>query len=342
MEDESDNQPSASKKESQRVASTEEIYTERRKDEERREHASNSEDSFTSGSYCARSRVEITEARPEVPKPPLGKREAKPPEKKKRSRRPGRVDKRRRSPTRRQVLRRASKRKPRKQRNLSVSTIFTRLSSQSSKQVQVGSRCCMFSPLFIKTNADSDEVPLEPSSYCEITPEMIYESLRRLTMWRQNVLKTSILEHLRTHYPVNTDDNELQAELAEKLRIAAVVEMNILKIKLLNIGRSIYEHHTDTNCESTHCQHGGARWRKCIVRSAAFFEVNQLSKMSVIGWVTENFLARASPCLGRHVKPLVPVASAFVSTHYSALGHGQTSLPSNGKARAPAVGTQIG
>ncbi|CAH0401168.1 unnamed protein product [Chilo suppressalis] len=275
MEDESDNQPSASKKESQRVASTEEIYTERRKDEERREHASNSEDSFTSGSYCARSRVEITEARPEVPKPPLGKREAKPPEKKKRSRRPGRVDKRRRSPTRRQVLRRASKRKPRKQRNLSVSTIFTRLSSQSesrslgckfcghrccrrryelrrarrkyrkrkikinkqrnfpnpvlvkiekgSKQVQVGSRCCMFSPLFIKTNADSDEVPLEPSSYCEITPEMIYESLRRLTMWRQNVLKTSILEHLRTHYPVNTDDNELQAELAEKLRIAAVV-----------------------------------------------------------------------------------------------------------------------
>ncbi|RVE43327.1 hypothetical protein evm_012031 [Chilo suppressalis] len=59
---------------------------------------------------------------------------------------------------------------------------------------------------------------------------------------------------------------------------------------------------------------------KWLARSAAIVEVKQLSQWSVIGWVTENLLSRAPPCFGRHVKPLVPAASAVVSTHQSALG----------------------
>jgi hypothetical protein len=31
----------------------------------------------------------------------------------------------------------------------------------------------------------------------------------------------------------------------------------------------------------------------------------------------QNLLSRARPCFGRHVKPLVPVAFAIVSTHSS-------------------------
>ncbi|RVE43331.1 hypothetical protein evm_012035 [Chilo suppressalis] len=62
------------------------------------------------------------------------------------------------------------------------------------------------------------------------------------------------------------------------------------------------------------------RWRKWFVRSAAIVEVKHLSQWSVIGWVTKNLLSRAPPCFGRHVKPLVPAASAVVSTHQSALG----------------------
>ncbi|RVE40367.1 hypothetical protein evm_014983 [Chilo suppressalis] len=64
----------------------------------------------------------------------------------------------------------------------------------------------------------------------------------------------------------------------------------------------------------------GARWRKRLARSAAIVKVKQLSQWSVIGWVTKNLLSRAPPCYERHVKPLVPVASAVVSTRQSALG----------------------
>jgi hypothetical protein len=47
-------------------------------------------------------------------------------------------------------------------------------------------------------------------------------------------------------------------------------------------------------------------------------EVKQ--RWSVIGWVTKNLLSQATPCFGRHVKPLVPAAFAVVSTHQPALG----------------------
>jgi hypothetical protein len=49
----------------------------------------------------------------------------------------------------------------------------------------------------------------------------------------------------------------------------------------------------------------------------AFAEVKQ--RWSVIGWVTKNLLSRALPCLGRHVKPLVPAAFAVISTDQPAL-----------------------
>ncbi|CAG9795899.1 unnamed protein product [Diatraea saccharalis] len=241
---EADNQPSTSKNENQRAESTQELYNDRRKYDEKRDDRGSNSESFTSGSYSARSKVDIVEARPEVAKPMLAKREAKGPEKKKRARRPGRVDKRR---TRRQDIRRPSKRKPRMLRDVSVSTIFTRLSSQSgsrhsgckfcghrccrrrfkyelrraeirfrkkkirrnnrkilpklggirtnkgTKEVQAGSRCHMLSPLFVKTNAVPNELPEMPCLHCE------------------------------RHYPVSRNEDDLQMELTEKLRIAAIV-----------------------------------------------------------------------------------------------------------------------
>jgi hypothetical protein len=50
----------------------------------------------------------------------------------------------------------------------------------------------------------------------------------------------------------------------------------------------------------------------------AIAEVKQ--RRSVIGWVIKNLLYRVPQCFGRHVKPLVPVAFAIVSTRQSALG----------------------
>jgi hypothetical protein len=38
-------------------------------------------------------------------------------------------------------------------------------------------------------------------------------------------------------------------------------------------------------------------------------------RWSVIGWVTKNLLSQAPPCFGKHVKPLIPVVFAVVSTH---------------------------
>ncbi|RVE48390.1 hypothetical protein evm_006951 [Chilo suppressalis] len=56
---------------------------------------------------------------------------------------------------------------------------------------------------------------------------------------------------------------------------------------------------------------------------------------------------KVPPCFGRHVKPLVPVASAVVSTRQSALcprggSWPNLPIPSIGKACAPAVKTLIG
>ncbi|CAG9795922.1 unnamed protein product [Diatraea saccharalis] len=140
-----DNQPSASKKENQRT-SIQDLFNDRRKYEERRDDQMSNSETYTSGSYSTRSRIGLVDARPEVPKQPIAKREAKTLERKKRGRKPGRVNKRRKSPTRRQVLRRSSRRKARIERDLSVSTIFSRLSSQSECNTLgckfCGHRCC--------------------------------------------------------------------------------------------------------------------------------------------------------------------------------------------------------
>ncbi|RVE52164.1 hypothetical protein evm_003237 [Chilo suppressalis] len=53
-------------------------------------------------------------------------------------------------------------------------------------------------------------------------------------------------------------------------------------------------------------------------------DLNRQIAWSVIGWVAENLLSRAPPCFGRHIKPLVPVASVVVSTRV--VGHGPISL----------------
>ncbi|XP_072942644.1 uncharacterized protein [Epargyreus clarus] len=92
-----------------------------------------------------------------------------------------------------------------------------------SKVNQVGSRCAMLSPLFIKTNSSPMEQDPQDIPHCEISPEMIYQALRRLTMRRQGVKSDAILEYIKNNYPVDSDVNNLSAELEEKLRVAAII-----------------------------------------------------------------------------------------------------------------------
>ncbi|RVE39932.1 hypothetical protein evm_015418, partial [Chilo suppressalis] len=63
---------------------------------------------------------------------------------------------------------------------------------------------------------------------------------------------------------------------------------------------------------------GNASCSKTGLPSAVVASLVQ--KWSVIGWVIKNLLSLAPPCFGRHVKPLVPAASAVGSTRQSALG----------------------
>jgi hypothetical protein len=55
-------------------------------------------------------------------------------------------------------------------------------------------------------------------------------------------------------------------------------------------------------------------------RPAVSTTVKAKQRWSVIGWVTKNLFARAPPCFGRQVKPLLPAAFIVVWTHQSALG----------------------
>jgi hypothetical protein len=57
-------------------------------------------------------------------------------------------------------------------------------------------------------------------------------------------------------------------------------------------------------------------------------EVKQL--WSVVGWVTKNILSRAFPCLGKHIKPLVPAAFVVVSTDQPTLGPRSYVWPDDG------------
>jgi hypothetical protein len=53
--------------------------------------------------------------------------------------------------------------------------------------------------------------------------------------------------------------------------------------------------------------------------ACAQLELAEFKQCSVRRWVTKDLLSRASPCFGRHDKPLVPVEFAVVSTNQSAL-----------------------
>ncbi|XP_049876712.1 uncharacterized protein LOC126374242 [Pectinophora gossypiella] len=84
----------------------------------------------------------------------------------------------------------------------------------------------MLSPLFLNTNnVLSDDTPFHgplDSTHVEITPEMIYETLRKLAMWKHVVTSEAILEGIKNTYPVNQIREELALELQEKLRVATV------------------------------------------------------------------------------------------------------------------------
>ncbi|CAG9786378.1 unnamed protein product [Diatraea saccharalis] len=62
-----------------------------------------------------------------------------------------------------------------------------------------------------------------------------------------------------------------------------------------------------------------AQWRSGLAPRPVIVVVKQLPQGSVTGWVTKKLLSRATPCFGRHVKPLVPAAFAVVNTLQSAL-----------------------
>ncbi|CAB3229071.1 unnamed protein product [Arctia plantaginis] len=149
MEDEKEtkeeDQPSTSKK----ASPDENMIDNTRRDETE----TNSETSVT-GSYFARSRVDMADIRSDAPKVPIvTKREREPKsqirKKRKIMRRAGRVEKRHRSYSRRE-MKRFSRRKPRVRQEIkedpSVTTIYTRLSSRSVSRVQLcshcGHRCC--------------------------------------------------------------------------------------------------------------------------------------------------------------------------------------------------------
>jgi hypothetical protein len=55
---------------------------------------------------------------------------------------------------------------------------------------------------------------------------------------------------------------------------------------------------------------------------------------SAIGWVTKNLLSRTSPCIGGHVKPLVPAAFTAWVVSYSPFSlcviHKESLCPSSG------------
>ncbi|XP_061707033.1 uncharacterized protein LOC133517598 isoform X2 [Cydia pomonella] len=59
-----------------------------------------------------------------------------------------------------------------------------------------------------------------PQRYKEVTPELLYESLQRLTEWREAVSFSEILEYIKGNYPVTPNMSELKYELYEKLVIA--------------------------------------------------------------------------------------------------------------------------
>ncbi|KAG6461400.1 hypothetical protein O3G_MSEX012598 [Manduca sexta] len=142
-------EPTTSKKDCQKGTSGHEL--DKKGNDER---SSNSDTWSSAGSYSVKSRLDMADGRTDGPKP-IAKRESKMKDRRKKirgdRRRRGRIEKRKRSEVRRQVVRRPLKRKPRmdRRRELSVSTIFTRLSPGSTRRARsptcqyCGHRCCL-------------------------------------------------------------------------------------------------------------------------------------------------------------------------------------------------------
>ncbi|XP_063373982.1 uncharacterized protein LOC134661731 [Cydia amplana] len=59
-----------------------------------------------------------------------------------------------------------------------------------------------------------------PRRYKEVTPEILYESLQRLTEFREAVSFREILDYIKDTYPVTPNTSELKHELYQKLVIA--------------------------------------------------------------------------------------------------------------------------
>ncbi|CAB3257272.1 unnamed protein product [Arctia plantaginis] len=89
--------------------------------------------------------------------------------------------------------------------------------------IQVGSRSAMFSPLYINTASTPNELePDGPRTFSPVSPQMIYESLRKLSVWRQYIMTGDLMDYIRRNYPVNPVEAELYPELKEKLRVATI------------------------------------------------------------------------------------------------------------------------
>ncbi|XP_069361581.1 uncharacterized protein [Maniola hyperantus] len=91
----------------------------------------------------------------------------------------------------------------------------------NGETIQVGTRSNMLSRLYITSNSAPDENT--EVQYSEITPEMIFEAVKNLSMWRQDIPTSSILDYISRNYPVNRDKEALLRELTSKLRICVLL-----------------------------------------------------------------------------------------------------------------------
>ncbi|KAI5640134.1 hypothetical protein NE865_07391 [Phthorimaea operculella] len=101
-----------------------------------------------------------------------------------------------------------------------------------SDGVQKGSRSKMLSPLFVSTNERlGDDGSRDDSYYLEITPEMICDTVEKLTKWRQSIPIEPIANHILQRHPVNPDKEMLIEELSSKLAVATITGLLDEEIK---------------------------------------------------------------------------------------------------------------
>ncbi|XP_062529893.1 uncharacterized protein LOC101742425 isoform X4 [Bombyx mori] len=242
MGDESNKEaePNTSKKDSQNENS----------DHDTREKNPNdpgSECSWSLTSYSGVSGLDMARVRADVPKP-IGKKEMKTVDRKSRRRsrpekhRHGKVNKRKRSETRRQLVHRVQKRRPKvtRKRDLSVSTIFTRLSPGSRRSRSPGCKFCGHRCCLRRYNKKKKRVRfkkevkkritkkgkrnrvsegIQAGSRCEMLSPLFVKYSGIPSRLPNAECSRNFTEH---NYPVNRDMGQLLKELKEKLRVAAL------------------------------------------------------------------------------------------------------------------------